>query len=101
MKKYIPLFIIISLLLSACNSEKDLFEKKKYCFELKIEWISNELIAEKFYSPIRNSCIYKYADGSKYQKIVDALTGEIIDTNQLDIERNEIIDKKIKQLKWE
>lgn len=101
----LTLLLIPILLLSSCsidwNDEKVSFDKKKYCAELKIEWVDEALISERFYSPSRDSCIYKYTDGSAYQKIVDALTKEIIETNQGNIERNIVVDEKIKELKWE
>ena len=100
----LTLLLIPLILLSSCtidwNDEK-LFEKKKYCAELNIEWVDGALISERFYSPSRDSCIYKYADWIAYQKVVDALTKEIIETNQGNIERNVIVDNKLRELKWE
>ena len=106
MHKLTLLLIPLLLFMTSCtidwNDENASFEKKKYCAELKIEWIEESLIAERFFSPVRNSCIYKYADGGAYQKIMDSLTKEIIESCykcwEQDITK---MNNKIKELKWE
>jgi hypothetical protein len=75
-----------------------MFKKKQYCWELKIIWVDEWFINEKFFSTKRNSCIYKYSNGW-YEYLGDALTKEIIVSNQWNIERNTLVDEKLKELK--
>ncbi len=129
MKKYIPLLIITSLLLSGCsigfnNEENNSFKKKQECNNMfvKIEnylkdtgytsWKLNSI----FYSPKMDSCLYISETEStintnwKHILISDAFTKEPIITSQCEDPKNnpfecildlEKLDTKIKELKWE
>lgn len=98
--------LISSLFLTSCsiNSSKDtLFEKKKYCAELKIEWVTESKIFQRFYSPKIDSCIYYQREWGS-DKIYNALTKEFIIwtfTEWWDIESWKIFEWKLKELKWE
>lgn len=80
MKKFLPILLATSLLLSACgigwNNKEDLFQRKQNCLKYKNEisktikdrintlaqwkdkYTHEEDFLEVFYSPIKNSCLY-------------------------------------------
>ncbi len=129
MKKLLPILFLTSLLLSACNfnwsNKEDLFQKKQECIKLEKDmWEqlnSNERYWNRmesttlyltiiFYSPIRNSCIYKseFIVWDSYQlELNDFFTKEVIydklclkwGTQYSDCSSD--FENKIKELKWE
>lgn len=134
MKKYILILLATSLLLSGCSiwSKDDLFQKKQECAKLeqemwkqldsneryggRMEWTSLYL-SMIFYSPLRNSCLYKsefivrWDNGlwdSYLLEINDFFTKEIIhsqncvysEDNTLFSQCSESFDKEIQKFKW-
>ncbi len=131
MKKLLPFIILTSLILSACtfNGEnKDyLFQKKQECIKLEKDmWeqlSSSERYEDKmesttlyltmiFYSPVRNSCIYKseFITWGNYQlELNDFFTKEIIynrlcawvQTGHRDDDCFQDFNQKVNDFKWE
>jgi len=85
MKKYIPLLVVTSLLLSACSidwGDKDnLFQKKQECYSHKEEFkeSSNDTLIEIFYSEEVNSCIVRYfRNETQFHFLQDLFSNKII-----------------------
>ncbi len=90
MKKYIPILLATSLLLSACSIDSDtkktkIFEKQLECQKITdslIKWESKYSIDDKdmyqnseietvFYSPENNTCMYAGRITTVYKNIAD------------------------------
>lgn len=130
MKKYIPILLATSLLLSACSIwiKDDLFQKKQECANMKDkiqqEQRSWTYVEEVFYSKKINSCLYvvendwgksikdRFWDESNW--LENATTEDFCTTKfwstkddgwkealKYCLEKSKDFDQKLKELKWE
>lgn len=83
MKKFLPLILITSLILSACSiwNKEDVFQKKQECFSQKeaFEKNSGDTVIEIFYSKKINSCVVRYfRNETQYHFLQDLFSNKVI-----------------------
>lgn len=125
MKRFLLVSVLVwALILTWCSQQKwlsqnELFEKKQKCASYKDEiqkeiskqlWVNS--LNEIFYSPTRNSCMYRYSNVNA-EAVVDYFTKEVVidalnlfDTNDTGVQKTlmegqKTFTKWLKQLKWE